>query len=378
MEKAIKAVQMAPQVGNPLAESTAHLHAATALLGMGELASARLHAANGMQPAERSRHVLRVSWALQISEQVASAAGEWNTARGFSDRTMALDTPLVEWQLASRALLEYQTGDFARCDHFIEQLGESRNPDKPATARVDRLWLVDFARISRAAGHPDVVKEVAGEFLSSPGVSPYHIMGARVALALIAIQESDEALSTELYTALKPFHSTLDTDGLISLDRLLGLLAQTMGNPDAAGVHFEDAVAFCLKAGYRPELAWSYLDYATLRQIQSEREEAFRLLDEALAISTELGMRPLMDKANILREELEAQPISRPTYLDGLTEREVEVLSLVAAGKSNRDIGDELFISVNTVTRHISNIFSKTGASNRTEAARYANENDLS
>jgi NarL family two-component system response regulator LiaR len=50
----------------------------------------------------------------------------------------------------------------------------------------------------------------------------------------------------------------------------------------------------------------------------------------------------------------------------------VEVLRLVAAGKSNREIAAELSISTNTVDRHVSNILSKTGAVNRAEAAVYA------
>jgi ATP/maltotriose-dependent transcriptional regulator MalT len=56
----------------------------------------------------------------------------------------------------------------------------------------------------------------------------------------------------------------------------------------------------------------------------------------------------------------------------GLTEREVEVLRLVAAGKSNRDIADELFISVKTVARHLSNIFFKLGVSSRSAATAFA------
>lgn len=56
----------------------------------------------------------------------------------------------------------------------------------------------------------------------------------------------------------------------------------------------------------------------------------------------------------------------------GLTGREVDVLRLVAAGRSNREIGEELSISANTVDRHVSNILTKIGASNRAEAASFA------
>ena len=67
--------------------------------------------------------------------------------------------------------------------------------------------------------------------------------------------------------------------------------------------------------------------------------------------------------------------VARPpaaAYPDGLTEREVQVLRLIAAGKSNPQIGRELFISAKTVGNHVSNILNKTGTSSRSEVAAYA------
>lgn len=72
------------------------------------------------------------------------------------------------------------------------------------------------------------------------------------------------------------------------------------------------------------------------------------------------------------------QPVASTTGLSpsadplGLSQREIEVLRLVAAGKSNRQIAEELVISRNTVDRHVSHILSKIGAANRAEAAAYA------
>jgi pimeloyl-ACP methyl ester carboxylesterase/DNA-binding CsgD family transcriptional regulator len=60
-----------------------------------------------------------------------------------------------------------------------------------------------------------------------------------------------------------------------------------------------------------------------------------------------------------------------------LSAREIEVLRLLAAGRSNQQIADELVISLNTVRRHVSNIFDKTGVANRAEAATYAARNGL-
>jgi DNA-binding CsgD family transcriptional regulator/pimeloyl-ACP methyl ester carboxylesterase len=61
----------------------------------------------------------------------------------------------------------------------------------------------------------------------------------------------------------------------------------------------------------------------------------------------------------------------------GLSPREVEVLRLLAAGKSNREIADALVLSVNTVIRHVSNIYAKTGAANRAEATAFAAKQGL-
>jgi DNA-binding NarL/FixJ family response regulator len=61
----------------------------------------------------------------------------------------------------------------------------------------------------------------------------------------------------------------------------------------------------------------------------------------------------------------------------GLTDREVEVLRLVARGNTNKQIGAELFISPKTVGRHVENIYIKIGVSTRAGAALYAMENRL-
>jgi pimeloyl-ACP methyl ester carboxylesterase/DNA-binding CsgD family transcriptional regulator len=67
-------------------------------------------------------------------------------------------------------------------------------------------------------------------------------------------------------------------------------------------------------------------------------------------------------------------PLATP---DALTAREVEVLRLIAAGRSNQEIAQALVISFNTVTNHVKNILGKTGSANRTEAASYAYRNGI-
>ena len=82
----------------------------------------------------------------------------------------------------------------------------------------------------------------------------------------------------------------------------------------------------------------------------------------------ELGARPDLERL----ARLAGSP--RP---GGLSRRESEVLTLVAAGKTNRAIATELFISEKTVARHVSNIFTKLGLSSRAEATAYAYKHGL-
>ena len=69
------------------------------------------------------------------------------------------------------------------------------------------------------------------------------------------------------------------------------------------------------------------------------------------------------------------RPQRRATY--GLSERELEVLRLVATGKSNREIASTLVISEHTVARHLQNMYAKLGLSSRAAATAFAFEHEL-
>jgi DNA-binding CsgD family transcriptional regulator len=92
-------------------------------------------------------------------------------------------------------------------------------------------------------------------------------------------------------------------------------------------------------------------------------------LSSSLQAFEQLGARGEADRTAAL---LRARPA-----VAGLTAREVEVLRLVSAGKSNREIAAELNLSVKTVARHLSNIFCKIDVSSRTAATAFAYEHGL-
>jgi DNA-binding CsgD family transcriptional regulator len=91
-------------------------------------------------------------------------------------------------------------------------------------------------------------------------------------------------------------------------------------------------------------------------------------LDAARAALERLGAAPDLARIDAMLGKAET---------GGLSEREVEVLRLIARGKTNRAIADELVISEKTVARHVSNIFAKLGLSSRSAATAYAYEHGL-
>jgi DNA-binding NarL/FixJ family response regulator len=70
-------------------------------------------------------------------------------------------------------------------------------------------------------------------------------------------------------------------------------------------------------------------------------------------------------------------PRGRTANAHGLTGRELEILALIVAGQSNREIGEQIFISSTTVARHVANIFSKLGVDSRAQAATFAHRHGL-
>jgi len=114
------------------------------------------------------------------------------------------------------------------------------------------------------------------------------------------------------------------------------------------------------------------------RNRAADRTDAAALLALAAAEATALGMRALERQVAALMPLAASANAARLLYPAGLSEREAQVLRFVAAGKSNRQIADVLFVSPNTVANHVRSILSKTQTNNRTEAAAFAIRNELS
>ena len=150
-----------------------------------------------------------------------------------------------------------------------------------------------------------------------------------------------------------------------SADRYLARVAALLGEADAAERHFAVALEMDRRMGSVVHVAETLAAHAAFLQA-AEPARARPLAAEARALAEPIG------QVRVLRS-LE-QLVCAPAVL---TTREVEVLTLVAAGLSNREIAGRLFISTNTTANHVRSILMKTGTANRTQAARYAAEHEL-
>ena len=114
------------------------------------------------------------------------------------------------------------------------------------------------------------------------------------------------------------------------------------------------------------------------RNEHGDKQEGLTLLDEASSIFQRVQAAKMVEKVIALKEKTERGAEKPPEHPDGLSEREVEVLRLIADGKSNREIAEELFLSVRTIERHITNIYTKTNARSKADATAYAFRHGLS
>jgi DNA-binding CsgD family transcriptional regulator len=177
------------------------------------------------------------------------------------------------------------------------------------------------------------------------------------------------------------------------------------GEPEAALVLFGDAIAAFHRVGNIPQLVITLASVpalferlarfdaaATLLSAISQQPSSLHhvpeLADIKARVDSRLGERAaeleatgaafdLNDTAVYARQQIDAArrdptPRARPERPAGLSRRELEVLRLVASGRTSHEIAAELFISTRTAEHHIANIYTKVGVSNRAAATRWA------
>jgi DNA-binding CsgD family transcriptional regulator len=335
----------------------------------------------------------------------------------YTRLAQALQQPLYWWMAESyramRALLEGRFGETQRLAHRAAAL--ATNADAPEASQVLAAqiglarWLegraaelveptrqlcqrdpgivawramlaVLYCEVGATdAGRKEFMRLVDGGCAGLPRDTGW--WATLACLSEVCALLNDEAVAIQLYALLQSeagrvLVGPFGVFCLAPATYYLGLLATAAGWHAVAAQHFEAAAETMHVLGARPWLARLRHAQARLHAGSGQTEAGERplaiartLAAEARQLAEELGMHGLRDRVTALLAELEPPTTA---LLDGLTPRERDVLRLLASGRSNRDIADELVLSVHTVTRHIANIYGKLGLRSRSEATAYA------
>ncbi|HYI15026.1 MAG TPA: AAA family ATPase [Thermomicrobiales bacterium] len=165
---------------------------------------------------------------------------------------------------------------------------------------------------------------------------------------------------------------------LLAAHRLLGTIEAHAGRIPEAREHLDAALALADACAAPYERALTLLACADLSLRAGANTEAGAELDEARDICTPLAAAPTLARIDALAARLGDQSSAMErTAPVGLSPREIEVLRLLAGGRTNREIAETLFLSARTVERHITNLYAKIGAQGRAEAIAFAHEHAL-
>ncbi len=258
----------------------------------------------------------------------------------------------IEW-LGAQGESERMLAAFDRATGLLDQTGFYQ-------ARI-RLTALLLGRLADAAGRATAADRA--------------LLVERAPELLAAVDQ----VMTRVEQRWRPFGS----EGLAWLARTdaehqrLRWLADVDPAPEEVLVErWEHAVAAFETRGHAYETARSQVRLASVLRAVGRPAEVGPLVRAARRTAERLGAQPLLAELRRGGAPVPRQP-AQPVRDTALTSREAEVLALVAQGRSNGEIARRLFISVKTVSVHVSNILAKLGASGRTEAAAIARRDGL-
>jgi len=404
-EQIAKAIQLQEQARNLLLEIGDPFHAALGYEGLGivyqaigDSQRALTETEAGLALATRYGITRSIPWLRYNLGVLALAQGRWTDAQA------ALEEARVEserWNDArlkpilrqALGILAWRMGQWEQAEQVLEEGYRA--------AQVIIEWLPGSAALLgwllAITGRPDAARPYLDQATMRSFFTPvgfgadFYLPFAAEGLLACGDLEAAASLAGR-------FSAWSDRQYYgVSAQRVLGHIAAAQEQWPQAQQHFAAALEFCRRAGSRPEQASILLAAASAGLAQAHAQPARastlvddieRLTEEAESLCRGLNLPAQVKQAAALRAEAAsipqqpaallpgARPID-PAILKGLTPRELEVLRLVAEGKTDKEIAGELVISPRTANRHIANIFLKIDVTTRAAATAYAIRNRL-
>jgi DNA-binding NarL/FixJ family response regulator len=363
-----------------------YVNTSDALFLLGRYAEAARLAREGI---DRAREIgLARTLGAMLAGNAASplfALGDWQGADRLIRRALELDPPARNvWQLlAQQSWLQLWRDDLDGAEQTLHELRSRmarRNPGSQYALPIATL----AAEIALAKNDPDAAWTEVLAALDERPIPGYNVALFAVAARTVAARARMSGSSrTADARRIRLLMAELGDWGPAPIWRKIvdAELAGDVGNDPAAWQAVIDAVE-----ADGPVLVQAYATYrlGEILAARGDREAAAGALREAAERADRLGaallrrwIDELSKRARIpLLNKVAGEAEQNDGWL-GLTSREREVLRLVAAGRSNRQIGEELFITSKTASVHVSNILAKLGVSGRGEAAAIAHNAGL-
>lgn len=318
--------------------------------------------------AGRTRRPLWRWYATVMRAQLAAVEGRVDDAYLATEAAGVLGR-----QLNVEVAAAYRIGQlcvlYRERDGLASLAGEIRelSARMPYFVTLRALAALAAATTGRAGAATSEIDRLSGHgFAAVPRDS---LWVATIALLLEAAAMSRSPHIKTLVDLLSPHRGTLVVQGLPScwgsVDRFVGRGQLALGDLRAADGTLAGALAMESALGAPVFAARTKVDLACLCLQQGNHRKAKELAAAVIATAEVLGLDALAAEAR----EVIGSPASAQI---ALSRREREVLALVSEGASNKDIASTLVISLNTVERHLANIYAKLGVRGRAEAAAYA------
>jgi DNA-binding CsgD family transcriptional regulator/tetratricopeptide (TPR) repeat protein len=340
--------------------------------------------------------------------------------------TAILALPVPQGSDAARAELLSKLAEFARlqADYATARAYHEESLSIGRALGDHRRVAIEIRELGRLASNDGDTE--GARLLLEEALAAHRRLGDRpgmvLALTFLGIvdflENKYEASRSAFEAALALQYELNDQPGIAVTQQFFGLIALKEGNTERATSHVRESLRCFASVGPKWGVGWTLSALAAVAAQTNQPVRAMRLAGAAATLAAmhgtlhfavffrDLFESPLAEARAALAEDLataawsegarmpledaveyalrpvedrvsagqlaESSKVVASRHPDGLTEREVQVLRLIAAGKHNQEIAEDLVVSVRTVERHITNLYIKIGARGKADATAYA------